>query len=251
MDISKYLKNNEEKPLDNIPQNGGMCRIFRTIVCVGDSLSSGEFQIKRENGEFTYHDMYEYSWGQHIARMCGSTVYNFSRGGMTAKEYIESFADKFGFWNRAKAAQAYIIALGANDQNSEEFDKSDISDIDIIDYKNNKPTFIGYYAQIVQRYKEIQPDAKFFFVTLPKDESYKKGLRHRELLNQLTTKLDNCYLIDLYTYLPEYDDKLKEQLFMYGHMNPMGYVYSADVIAAYIDYIVRNNPNDFKMVGFI
>ena len=103
----------------------------------------------------------------------------------------------------------------------------------------------------MQSYKQIQPNAKFFFVTILKDKSYPKAERHRELLAQLTEKFDNCYLIDLYKYLPEYDDKLKEQLFMHGHMNPMGYVFTADIIAAYIDYIVRNNPKDFEMVGLM
>lgn len=34
-------------------------------------------------------------------------------------------------------------------------------------------------------------------------------------------------------------------------MNPNGYVFSADMIASYIDYIVRNNPKDFEEIGFI
>jgi hypothetical protein len=34
-------------------------------------------------------------------------------------------------------------------------------------------------------------------------------------------------------------------------MNPMGYILSAKMIASYIDYIIRHNPDDFKQVGFI
>ena len=78
MDIQKYYADSAERPLDTIAVNGGFCRIFRRICCIGDSLSSGEFQLKRKNGTFGYYDMYEYSRGQHIARMTGSTVYNFS-----------------------------------------------------------------------------------------------------------------------------------------------------------------------------
>ena len=252
MDITKYTKNDNEKPLDYIPQNGGMCRIFRRIACVGDSLSSGEFETKNADDTRNYYDMYEYSWGQYIARMCGSKVYNFSKGGMTAKEYMESFADRNGFWNRAKAAQAYIIALGVNDLNSNNVDVGSKDDIDLRDYRNNKPTFAGYYGQIVQRYKEISPDAKFFFVTMPKCNDEEKSKKHRDILENLTEVFDNSYLIDLYSYAPNYDDEyFKKIFFMNSHMSPMGYVYSADIIAAYIDYIIRNNPEDFKMVGFI
>ena len=38
------LFNKNEKPLDNLVTNGGFTGIFRTIACVGDSLSSGEFE---------------------------------------------------------------------------------------------------------------------------------------------------------------------------------------------------------------
>ena len=38
-----------------------------------------------------------------------------------------------------------------------------IDDIGKKDYRNNKPTLVGYCAQIIARYKEIVPDAKFFF----------------------------------------------------------------------------------------
>lgn len=251
MDLKKYIKNDTEKPLENIAVNGGMCRIFRRIACVGDSLSSGEFQIRKEDGSFNYFDMYEYSWGQHIARMTGSTVLNFSRGGMSAKWYMESYALENGFFDTEKACQAYIIALGANDLNDKELDLGTVEDIDIKHYHNNKPTFAGYYGQIVQRYKEIQPRAKFFFVTLPKDNSYPKNREHRDLLYELTKAFDNSYLIDLNVYAPDYNKEIKENFFMNDHMNPAGYVFTADIIMSYMDYIIRNNVHDFDEVAFI
>ena len=77
-----------EKPLDRMVTDGGFTGIFRSICCIGDSLSSGEFESLDANVSVGYHDMCEFSWGQFIARDTGATVYNFSRGGMTAKEYI-------------------------------------------------------------------------------------------------------------------------------------------------------------------
>lgn len=249
MDIKKYIKNESEKPLDNIVQNGGMCRIFRRIACIGDSLSSGEFQIRKEDGTFDYYDMYEYSWGQHMAKMTGSTVLNFSRGGMSAKKYMEGYADMNGFFKQENACQAYIIAFGANDLNICEL--GTIEDIDFDDYRNNKPTFAGYYGQVVQKYKEIQPHAKFFLVTLPKDSTYPKNKEHRDLLEEMTKKFDNTYLIDLNTYAPEYNEEFKKNFFMHVHMNPAGYVFTADMIMSYIDYIIRNNVRDFDEIAFI
>ena len=80
MNIYEYMSVGEkEKPLDRIVSDGGFCTIFRSIACIGDSLSSGEFDSIKENGTKRYHDFFEYSWGQFIGRNCGSTVYNFSR----------------------------------------------------------------------------------------------------------------------------------------------------------------------------
>ena len=87
MDIKDYFPENEQ-PLDRLVEDGGFCSIFRTFACVGDSLSSGEFQIPRNDGsekKWSYYDMFEYSWGQFMARTLGSKVYNFSKGGMTAR----------------------------------------------------------------------------------------------------------------------------------------------------------------------
>ena len=37
----------DELPLERpVPVGGGMCSIFRTIGCVGDSLASGEFEVR-------------------------------------------------------------------------------------------------------------------------------------------------------------------------------------------------------------
>ena len=76
-----------EKPLDRMVTNGGMTGIFHKIGVIGDSLSSGEFESHGSNG-VSFHDMYEYSWGQVIARDTGAKVFNFSKGGLTAKSFL-------------------------------------------------------------------------------------------------------------------------------------------------------------------
>ena len=67
----------------------------------------------------------------------------------------------------------------------------------------------------------------------------------------LAEHFDNSYVIDLYKYGPVYDDEFREKYFLHGHMNPMGYIFTANLIDSYIDYIIRKNPDDFKEVGFI
>ncbi len=244
-----------ELPLDNLVEDGGFCKIFRTIGCVGDSLSSGEFESLDEEGQRGWHDMFEYSWGQFIARTCGSKVYNFSKGGMTAKNYMRSFADMNDYWNKDKACQAYIFALGVNDIFGLKQPLGTMDDINDDWYLNNRDTFIGNYAAIIQRLKEIQPHAKFFLMTMPRengtDERILLGDKHAELLYALAEKFKNTYVLDLRKYGPVYDQDFKEKFYMSGHLNPMGYIFTAKLVMSYIDYIIRHDMESFKQVPFI
>jgi len=254
MNWENYLYPTDEKPLERLVEGYSNTSIFRTIAFVGDSMSSGEFETCDENGEHGFYDLFEYSFGQHIARKNGLTAHSFSRGGMTAREYINGYAEEKGFWDPQKAAQAYVIALGYNDLVCAKMDVGSTDDIDPADHKNNDPTFAGYYAAIVARYKEIAPDAKFFFMTFPKTGDQKLDSvaeKHAELLYSLAGYYENCYVIDMFRNAPIFDEAFKERFFMYGHMNPMGYLLIAKMLDSYIDYIIRHNSADFKTAGFI
>ncbi len=246
-----FYSDENELPLSRPLPHYSRTSIFRKVAFVGDSLASGEFETLDAEGKRGYHDLYEYSWGQFMARRNGFTAYNFSRGGMTAKEYMESFAEARGFWNEELRAQAYVIALGVNDICNAKREIGSVADIDPTDYHNNKPTFIGHYAQIVARYKQISPNAKFFFVTVPRHKPFLGCplAEIRDALAALTEHFDNSYLIDLYTYAPEFDEKFCERYFLLGHMSPEGYLVMAEMIDSYIDYIIRHNYDDFRYVG--
>ncbi len=255
MNIHEYITVDEnEKPLDNIVNDGGMCGIFRKICCIGDSLSSGEFEAVGTNGDVYYLDMFDYSWGQYIARDVGCTVYNFSRGGMSAKEYIDTFSHEKGFWSEDLLCHAYIIALGVNDILNLNHPFGDMSDINLEDYtKNNRETFIGCYAYIIQRIKSMQPKARFFLVSMLQtgEVSDPKKKAHRDVLAKLAEFFDYTYLVDLYEYAPLNDEAYKEKFYMHGHLNPAGYRLTAKMIESYIDYIIRHNFSEFKQAGLI
>ncbi len=254
MDIKKYMAIENEKPLDNIVQDGGFCKIFKKMACVGDSLAAGEFESTNNKSGYGFHDFYEYSWGQHMANEAGIEVLNFSRGGMTAKEFRETYGAMKGYWEEDKACQAYVLALGVNDILNKNMELGSIEDISRENMYNNKDTFAGNYALIIQRYQSKQPDAKFFLVTMPKDENEEKNKKkeaHAKLLHEIAALLDNTYVIDLYEYAPVYDKEFKRNFYLGGHMNAAGYVVTAKMIMSYIDYIVRHNPEDFAQVAFI
>ncbi|MBP5312199.1 MAG: SGNH/GDSL hydrolase family protein [Clostridia bacterium] len=248
-----------EKPLDVIKDDGGLTSIFRTIAVIGDSLASGDLEsIGVPGSPRDYHDMPDISWPQYLARMSGTTVYNFTRGNMTCREYNNSFADERGFWDKEKAAQAYIIALGVNDLDEMEQELGSVADIDS-DFHRNRPTFAGDYAKIIQHYKEIQPGAVFFLVTMPYEEEgpymkaewVKNHEAHRKLLYELADFFTNTYVIDLAEYSPPQDAEFHRLFYTGGHLNSAGYYLCAKMIGSYIDYIVRHDFEKFNRSGFI
>ncbi len=257
MDINCLFGRDEnEKPLDNIVSDGGFVGIFRTIACIGDSLASGEFEAKSVNdGTNIYIDRFEYSWGQYIARMSGTTVYNFSRGGMTAREYMAGFANSMGYWQKRLAANAYIVALGVNDVLNRRHEIGGPEDICREDYRQNKDTFFGNYAAIIQRYRAIAPDAPFFLLTTPNadDAEERAELRRKlaEAVRRIAECFDNCYVIDLYEYAPRIDPEFRRKFNLTGHLNPAGYLLVGKLVCSYIDYIVRHNFEKFKTVGLM
>ena len=253
MDINKFYAIDGEKPLDSLVPDGGFCGIFRTIGIIGDSLASGEFE-SLEEGIAGYHDFYEYSWGQYMARTLGNKVYNFSKGGMTAKEFIDSFGAKCGAFSYENLCQAYIIALGVNDINLG-YKLGDANKAFSENPSGDNQDFLTYYAKIIKNIKAKQPKAKIFVMTFPYQPQ--KGEEANKLRDEwcngiraLARKFENTYVLDFRKYAPPHDEKF-EDTFRLGHMTPAGYLLTAKQVMSYIDWIIRNNHKDFKQVGFI
>ena len=251
--------NSQTNPLENILSDGGYCGIFRTVGCIGDSLSSGEHE-SRKDGKNGYHDYFEYSWGQYMARACGMTVYNFSQGGMSAKYFIENQqSERLNISDPDKKCQAYIIALGVNDMN--QISKNDgslefgsIDDVYPEDGEKNPCTFAGYMGKIISKIKSIEPKARVFLMTMPRssaDEKNELRDRHSQLMYQLSQAFEFTYVLDFRKYAPIYDDEFRKLHFLGGHMSAAGYLFTAKLVMTYIDRIIRDNPQDFVQVAFI
>jgi len=254
MDWEKELFCEEEKPLDRLVDGYSNTSVFRSIAFVGDSLSSGEFETRDKDGQPGYHDFYEYSWGQYMARTLGSKVYNFSCGGMTAKGFINDFYAKCGAFKYENLCQCYIIALGVNDI-TQNWEIGKASDISAERKAPDDETIIGYYAEIVRNLRRKQPGAKIFLMTLPKSSIQEKERAEKydilsEEIRGLANIFRNTYILDFNRYAPNYDQEFHDNFF-HGHMTPTGYLLTAKMVMSYIDYIIRNNPDDFKEVGFI
>lgn len=252
MDISFFETKNNEKPLENIKENCGYAGIFKEIGVVGDSLSSGEFESTDENGNISYHDFYEYSWPAILERITGSKYSNYSRGGMSFKEFYESRADKNNFWQKK---QAYIVSLGNNDLFVFNQRVGSAEDINVEDPLKNKDTYFGYMGKVLSKLKSLEKDARIFLVSLQIDHTSKEkdDLAYYvcEEMKKVVKLFSFTYLIDMTHYGPIYDEKARQKYAMGFHPNAMGYYIYALAIGNYIDYIIRTNIRDFFEVPFI
>lgn len=237
----------DSKPMAQIVTDGGCCKIFRTIGVVGDSLSSGEMAYGDASNKSTtqYVDMYEHSWIQYMARDCGSKAHNFSCGGMSTRNFFTDKAthgyDKLT--NDQNLCQAYFIALGHNDKN-QSVPIGSISDVNVSDSSQNADTYYGNYAKIISTIKSVQPNAKIFCICMKRKDLFSA---YNAAVRSMATLFDNVYVLDMEKYAPALEDWEYTQ----GHGNPMGYLNYSYQIASYVDWIIRNNRDDFKYTQFI
>lgn len=243
-------------PLATINQTAGMLEVFFNVGCIGDSLASGECYYKKPDGTYTGIDLYQFSWGQFLARMTGNKYYNWSRGGLRTDTWLaSSYATEC--YDGEHKCEAYMIGLAQNDANQINRESLDpvayvgtIDDINTEDYNQNADTFYGRYAKIIQKIQEIQPKAKIFVMTDPLQYVENYGLN--TAIRNIANLFKNVYLMDLYTYGADmYTSGYIAANKRGGHYNAVGYRQMALIMATYIDWIMRNNPQEFLEVEFI
>ena len=45
--------------------------------------------------------------------------------------------------------------------------------------------------------------------------------------------------------------EIRKKYFLGGHMSALGYLFTADMVITYVDYIINKHPEDFAQIGFI
>lgn len=236
-----------DNPLDNVLNDVGYTDLFLTVGCIGDSLASGE-SYWNDTTPAGKKDFYEYSWGQFLARKTGNTYYNWSVGGFTTKTWLASDKATECFDGEHKCT-AYIIGLGQNDSNVN-MTIGTSTDIHIDDYSLNADTFYGNYGKIIQKIKEVQPQAKIFIITDPAKAVENRG--YNTAIRTISTLFTNVYLIDMYTYGNKFLNHpiLKAQA-RAGHYSAYGYYIFALLIGNYIDWIVKTRYTEFTTIELI
>lgn len=280
--INEIARKANETSLETIDLNNPLKHILReqgygTIIhhwgVVGDSLASGEF-VGTPNGNI---DCYEYSWAHRFAKLNNADMYCFSHGGCSTATWLIGGSDhrnsdyaggqQGGGWKVAKEEgmkrQAYIIALGVNDYLEMQAGTSVYGIGTTADYRAYDPSrdtsygpssFCSFYMQIINRLKYANPGAKIFLMTTPKYGNWAYEEINEAIRSIYQYYIDNnifsgdVYLIDMGRYL---ETNLSEGPYdLSTHGSAFGYQYFAWCVNTYVDWIIRNNANNFKKIGF-
>lgn len=134
--------------------------LFSKFGVIGDSYASGEVYF---DGKF--HDIYEISWGQILARKLGTSCVNFSGGGYSTRGWLNNSKGLARMLD-TEAQDIYYLCLGINDANNygEEY-LGAVADIKE-DYTQNPDTFFGNYGRIIGNIQEHAPNAKIVMFTI-------------------------------------------------------------------------------------
>lgn len=244
-----------DNPLKALTTGVGLAHLFPTWGIIGDSFSSGHQDYYVAGSRPTDANRRgPLSWPGIFCALNETDGAYFTRSGQTAIHFIQDDGD--ACWkagndsnNMTRGANnprtAYIISLGINDSGQIGEGKTYFGGIgtlkdsvDLSDYtKNDESTFIGCYAGIIQRIKEVQPRAQIFVTTV------KEWLNNKDvndIIREMPDVFTRTHLID--------NDKWRKHFAEHfsGHPNQLGHQYIATCYSTYVDWLIRRYPSDFN-----
>ena len=134
--------------------------LFSKFGVIGDSYASGEIYF-----DDSFHDVYEISWGQILARKTGTKCVNFSAGGLSTKGWLTN-SHGLPSMLENEPQDIYYLALGINDANNYGAEYlGTVADMNE-DFTQNADSFYGNYGRIIGNIREHAPNAKIIMFTI-------------------------------------------------------------------------------------
>lgn len=132
--------------------------IFESFAVIGDSFCTGSISLSDDTAGSSYYNI---SWPAILGRLTGAVCYNFSKGGLSTKDWLTDSERGASKMLEASPANLYVIALGINDGN-QSIPIGTISDIT----SDSTNSFYSYYGRIVRAIKAHAPNAIIMLSTL-------------------------------------------------------------------------------------
>lgn len=215
LNVHEYNKN----PCDF---TGDDILVFKRIVAIGDSMTSGVYN-STEDGS-VYHRDSLYSYPYYLSKLTGCRIDNWGKGGATTKEWWEYFKDRS--WDGYDCA---LIQLGINDG-----------------LKNDSANTYQYLDLIIKKLQHDNNGISIFISTI--SPTYSTQMPHvSDIIREFSRNIDGkCFLVDMERFGHTYD--VTE--FTAGHLTAIGYLQLAKDWKSYVSSIIHDNPMDFRNIQF-
>lgn len=247
-------------PLDNISFDTGYVGSFSGITFFGDELTAGDLAYNRHNGSQSsgtyasdYTPAYPYMFPIMNCYKCGIS-------GATAYDFIDRVENgDYGWLDNNSSiihSEAFVIALGTNDiEEYGSFTGYPATDIDIHDPTQNADTSVGNYARLISRILANQPKARIFLCCIPNTRNTEetRTAANFKIKGIAAMFPDNCFAMDFQTYGVNVEevDAWKAKYYNGSLPNSLGYNMIARMVMSYMNWIIENNPDKFRTLGFI
>ena len=236
--------NNYYNDSDNVKTNVSTCKIFRKVVCCGDSYTAG--YIVDPNGKpHTVNE--DYAWPHYMSTLTGNNWYNCGCTGCTVTTWQQHerglpAAKKLG------KSQAYVIGLMINDATSN--NKVELGSIN--DIGTDKQTYYAGMSKIIRELNAISPKAKIFVNTCPKSDDVYIGYNQavRDIVNAYKNQYP-VHCIDLAENAEMYENQSLKNDYLLSHYTAVGYEQFAEIYAVILSDYINNHIEDFQDVAFI
>lgn len=216
------------------------CSIFRKVVCVGDSYTSGHIQTDGD-AIATNED---YSWVSYMARLTGNEYVNCGSSGATTITWL-NHSRGLAKAKSTGVVQAYLVGLGLNDVNG----VGGITLGTAADIGTDAQTYYAGMSRIVRELNAISPKAKIFLQTMP--SVWDENKAHNAAIRKIVEVYSDTYpvhLLDLEAYLPMYKTDLILGDKINGHYTAIGYQMFAENLRVIWSEYINNHIADFQDV---
>ena len=225
--------------------NKNTYKIFKKVVCCGDSYTSGHIVTKDGVAKSTNE---EYAYPHYMSTMSGNEWINCGHSGSNVLTW-QTAARGLPKVQKVGKSQAYLVGLMINDvsNSNRHVDLGTASDIGTA-----AQTYYGGLSQIVVQLATISPNAKIFICTCPQTTG--NFPLYNQAVYDVVDYYKNTYPIhclDLLANIEKYQNTSLTGDLWYGHYTAIGYEQFAEILSSIMSDYINNNITDFQDVPFI
>lgn len=217
------------------------CRIFKKVVCCGDSYTAGWIS---DNGEGVRNNA-NFNFPHYMSTLTGNEWVDAGASGTTALTW-QTNVNGYDIALASGQSQAYVIGFGINDRSGDLGTAADIG--------TDAQTYYGGISQIIAKLAAISPNAPIFVNTNPNSGDLTDVASFNEALRTIVSTMSANYrvhLIDLARFTKLYHRELLLADFLQGHFTAAGYEQFSEMYAAILSYYINLHITEFQDVAFL